>query len=135
MNEKIRVEVKQINKNSKEIEWSKTLEIPYEKINNEVETLKEELNSSPLTNENSNTSLNNNKETNDIFLKHDNPFYQPNMNTIEFDKNDTLIIADIIKPNNEKVEHVDELRALEKLLENEIISEIEFMEKKRKITK
>lgn len=133
MNEKIKVEVKQINKNSKEIEWSKTLEIPYEKSNYESNIQKEELNSSSLPNKD-NKSLNHNK-TKDIFLKQDNPFYQPNMNTIEFDKNDTLIIADIIKPNNEQVEYFDELRALEKLLENEIISEAEFIEKKQKIIK
>ena len=134
---KINVEVKKVNKKTKEIEWTETLEIPYEvsqKISEEEKRRIEEKYS------NNKNEINNDRELNpllntSVLQMEANPFHQPSMNTIEFDKEDTIIIANISKENDDEINENDELKALEKLLENKIINEKEFEEKKKIILK
>lgn len=104
----ISVDVKKINKSNKEIEWTSTLEIPYEKQDNQE------------------NNLNDNK---DQSMQHFNPFHEPNMNTIEFDNNNTTTIVNLIKNDNFKITIEEKSAALKVLLDNKIISQKEFEEK------
>lgn len=108
----ISVEVKKVNKLNKEIEWTGTLEIPYEK------------------NDNQENNLNDNK---DQTTSHLNPFHEPNMNTIEFNNNNTTTIVNLIKDNNFKITTEEKTVALKVLLDNKIISQEEFEEKNKLI--
>ena len=63
-----------------------------------------------------------------------NPFHQPHMNTIEFRNNneDTIILANIVGPKKQINAHT-EIMVIEKLLEDNIITEEEFSKKKQLI--
>lgn len=132
MEQKINIEVKKVNKKTKQIEWTDTLEIPYEvdeKISDEdKKTIADEI--SKRQEKDSNKKENSLLNTT-VLKMEGNPFHQPSMNTYEFEKDDTIIIANISKDNNESISENDEIKALEKLLENKIISNKEFEEKKK----
>lgn len=132
MEQKINVEVKKVNKKTKQIEWTDTLEIPYEvdeKISDEdKKTIADEISKRQ---EKDNNKKENSLLNTTVLKMEGNPFHQPSMNTYEFEKDDTIIIANISKDNNESISENDKIKALEKLLENKIINDKEFEEKKK----
>lgn len=108
----INLEIKKINKTNKEIEWTDTLEIPYEKEEKE------------------------NKKINSIhnrITSEFSPFHEPDMNTIEFENQDTTTVVNLIKKNNEKATIEEKTLALKTLLENKVISQKEYDEKMKQI--
>ncbi len=132
MEQKINVEVKKVNKKTKQIEWTDTLEIPYEvdeKISDEdKKTIADEISKRQ---EKDNNKKENSLLNTTVLKMEGNPFHQPSMNTYEFENDDNVIIANISKDNNESISENDEIKALEKLLENKIINDKEFEEKKK----
>lgn len=134
MTEKINLEIKKINKNTNVVEWTDTLEIPYENKKISVEE-KKEIEREFLNNYNQDQKskkINNESLLNTKILNMEaNPFYQPSMNTFEFAKNDnTVILATITKNDNSKTTFEDEIKALEKLCEMNVITKEELNEKK-----
>lgn len=130
---KMNVEVKKIKKSSKEVEWTKTLEIPYDTDNKISKEEKKQIEAQYgkkaddiSTNKNENFLLNTT-----VLNMESNPFHQSSMNTIEFEDEDFLIQAVILKEDNSEANHEEEILALEKLLENNIITKKEFEEKKQ----
>ncbi len=137
-NQSLNVVIKKINKNSQKIEWTDTLEIPYEKkedvISNEEKQIIEQQFSKKDKNNNSN--FENDSFFNSRILSMEfNPFYQPSMNTIEFSGPNTIIIADIAKNNNEQIDFNEKMLVLERLLKDEIITKEEFNAKKELLSK
>ncbi|WP_022935365.1 hypothetical protein ACJA28_00125 [Mesomycoplasma moatsii] len=134
---KINVDIKRINNKTKQIEWTETLEIPYEaqrQISEEEKRKIEEIYSKKEGNfvddRKSNPLLNT------LVLNMElNPFHQQSMNTLEFKREDTTTIVNISKKDNsETIGYKEEIEALKKLLENKIITEKEFEEKKELIS-
>ena len=122
--EKLNIEIQRVNKNSKKIEWTETIELPYE--NKKESEVKVQLDQSD--------SLVN---TRAIELGK-NPFYQPTMNTFEFENEteDELLIVNLTKETstyNNEININDKLLALDKLYEDKIISKREYNKKKNKI--
>ena len=104
--EKLNIEIQRVNKNSKKIEWTETIELPYE--NKKESEVKVQLDQSD--------SLVN---TRAIELGK-NPFYQPTMNTFEFENEteDELLIVNLTKETstyNNEININDKLLALDKL--------------------
>lgn len=134
-NKKINIEVKKINNKNNEIEWTKTLEIVKENPNEISKTEKEEIvKKYSLNNKIVDNSLpKQNYNTISVDMSY-NPFHQPHMNTMEFrnDNEDTIILANIVDSTNKISVHT-EMMVLEKLLEDKIITEEEFLKKKQLI--
>ncbi len=129
---KINIEVKKVNKESKKIEWTETIEIPYD-----VEVKKNTKNTTNDKQEKNLTSNSDSKDNNPlinttVINMENNPFYQPSMNTLEFDRGDTMLIADVNNESSEEVTKEQKIAALEKLFKDKIIDTKEF-ESKRKL--
>lgn len=134
-NKKINIEVKKINNKNNEIEWTKTLEIVKENVNEIPEEEKNEIvKKYSLNNKNSDKNSTKQNYTTVLVDMSSNPFHQPHMNTIEFknQNEDTIILANIISPNNQINAHT-EMMVIEKLLEDKIITKEEFSKKKQLI--
>lgn len=109
----VSLEIKKINKKNKEIEWTNTLEIPYEK--EEENKMIDPINISvQITSEFS-------------------PFHEPEMNTFEFQDQNTTTIVHLIKKDNKKITTEEKSLALKTLFENKVISQKEFNEKMEQI--
>ncbi|MBD5423093.1 MAG: SHOCT domain-containing protein [Mycoplasma sp.] len=129
-NNKLNVEIKRINKKTKQVEWTDTIEIPYEKNNEKVSIeLKKDMENKDVFVPKEKEEL---KITLDQNTKMPNPFHQPSMNTIEFERNNTTTIISITK-DNETITYNDKLKALDDLLNSNIITKKEFDEKKQLI--
>lgn len=111
-NNLINLEIKKINKTNKEIEWTDTLEIPYEKQEKENKQI------NPI----------HNRITSEF-----SPFHEPDMNTIEFENQDTTTVVKLIKKDNEKATIEEKTLALKTLLDNKVISQKEYDEKMKQI--
>lgn len=130
---KIHIEVKKINKQSRKIEWTETLEIPYEINENLSKEDKEIIEANYINKDNEKVFVKDpNPLLNTSVLEMEaNPFHQPSMNTIEFnfEEEESIVLTNISKNNNEQVTKEEELIALQKLFENNIISKKEYEEK------
>ncbi len=129
---KINIEIKKMDKKTKNIEWTETLEIPYEKVEKQVQPINPTIEEEQEI-QNSNLQIKEGLINTRVLDMKLNPFHQPSMNTYEFEDSETKIIATITKNNGEPIESNEEIKALEKLLENKIITEKEFEKKKELI--
>lgn len=136
--EELILEVEKKNKISNELEWTQTLQLDYNIIDEKqkeeklVESLaiEEELLQAQANNETPAIEKSNNQ-----FDLHKNPFYQPENNTIEFSLKESTITVSISKESAKPITLEDKLAALEKLFFENIIDENEFLIQKEILIK
>lgn len=126
------------NKEDKNLfEWTKTFEIDYGSLDQNILSNEEKkIIQKEIEFKNSIEYRNKDKEDNSLLNTHilkmeGNPFYQPSMNTFEFDINDELHVN--ISSNIEPVDLEIKLASLKKLLDEKIITQNDYELQKKEL--
>lgn len=139
MQKTITLEVSKLKKSEEKklFEWTKTFEIDYDLkekkvFEDEHEIIQKEIELKNSFENNDRTKNNSPLIDTQVLLMDSNPFYQPSMNTFEFNVNNDLVVH--VSSNQKQPLTLDEkLVALQKLLEEEIITDDEYDKQKNQL--